>query len=120
MTFWEIAEKGTLNTILGMGTVFVVLILISLLIGLFKYIPMLEEKIKKKNEIKTISPIAMDNAISHIIQNEEEVVDDLELVAVIMAALKCVIEEEKNITIPNNGLVVKSIKKVNKSKWQNA
>ena len=34
------------NTLMGMGTVFVMLIFISLLISLFGYIPKLEEKIK--------------------------------------------------------------------------
>ena len=37
--------KALLNTLMGMGTVFVVLIFISLLISLFVYIPVLEKKI---------------------------------------------------------------------------
>ena len=47
----EIMEKAGLNTILGMGTVFVILIFISILISLFKYIPGSgAQQVKKKKE----------------------------------------------------------------------
>ena len=39
MTFVEILSRAAVNTCLGMGTVFVMLILISAIIFLFKYIP---------------------------------------------------------------------------------
>ena len=48
----EILKKAGLNTILGMGTVFVVLIFISFIISLFRFIPELE----KKNKNKTAEP----------------------------------------------------------------
>ena len=41
----EILQKAGYNTLLGMGTVFAVLILIAFLISLFKYIPIIEENI---------------------------------------------------------------------------
>lgn len=41
------------NTLMGMGTVFVMLIFISLLISLFGYIPKLEEKIKISGKTRT-------------------------------------------------------------------
>ena len=41
------------NTLMGMGTVFVMLIFISLLISLFGYIPKLEEKIKNIGKTRT-------------------------------------------------------------------
>ena len=44
----EILEKAGLNTILGMGTVFVVLIFISIIISLMKYIPALGNFFTKK------------------------------------------------------------------------
>ena len=50
----EIMEKAGLNTILGMGTVFVILIFISILISLFKYIPALEEKFKNKGKAEYV------------------------------------------------------------------
>lgn len=39
MTFGEILSRAAVNTCLGMGTVFVMLFLISAIIFLFKYIP---------------------------------------------------------------------------------
>ena len=56
----EILKKAGLNTILGMGTVFVVLIFISFIISLFKFIPALEQKFKKsaKTEIVNEKPTA--------------------------------------------------------------
>ena len=42
--------KAVMNTIIGMGTVFIVLIFISFIIGLFKYISVFENKKKAKNE----------------------------------------------------------------------
>lgn len=43
----EILTKAGLNTLLGMGTVFVVLIFIAFIISLFKYIPAIEAKFKR-------------------------------------------------------------------------
>ena len=42
--------KAVMNTIIGMGTVFIVLIFISFIIGLFKYISVFENKKKAKND----------------------------------------------------------------------
>ena len=39
MTITEILSKAGMNTLLGMGTVFVMLVLISCIISLFKFIP---------------------------------------------------------------------------------
>ena len=46
----EILEKAGLNTVLGMGTVFVVLIFISFIIYLLGYIPKLQEKLANKDK----------------------------------------------------------------------
>ena len=43
----EIAQKAALNTLIGMGSVFVVLIILCFLISCFKYIHMAEEKARK-------------------------------------------------------------------------
>ena len=48
----EILEKAGLNTVLGMGTVFAVLILISLVIYCFNFIPNIQAKFGKKKEEK--------------------------------------------------------------------
>lgn len=83
-TFGEKMEKAGLNTLLGMGTVFVILILISLIISLFNLIPKIQAAFdKNKNDVKAV---AVDNTIAQIVEKEEQT-DDLELVAVITAAI---------------------------------
>ena len=82
----EILKKAGLNTILGMGTVFVVLIFISFIISLFKYISVYENR--KKEQKEDTASVGVDNAIAQVVSNEEEnVEDDLELIAVITAAI---------------------------------
>ena len=70
-----------MNTLMGMGTVFVVLILISLIISCFKIFPYLEKKKAGKNA-------AEPTVVEQVAQREEQqLTDDLELVAVITAAI---------------------------------
>ena len=83
-TFGESMEKAGLNTLLGMGTVFVVLILISLIIGLFNFIPKIQGLFGKDK--KPANEKAVESTIAQIIE-KEELSDDLELVAVISAAI---------------------------------
>lgn len=105
----EILEKAGLNTILGMGTVFTVLIFMAWLISLMKYIPIIAEKFTKKSE-KAAAPAPA--AEAPVVEEEEELADDLELVAVIAAA----IAEYEGTSA--DGFVVRSIKKRRKpSKW---
>lgn len=115
---YSIAEnmsKAGLNTLMGMGTVFAVLILISLIISLFGLIPKIQKSMAEKKETKSdIQNTSVDNTIAQIVEKEEtELSDDLELVAVISAAIAAY---EGSAT--TEGFVVRSIKKSNK--WQNA
>lgn len=84
-TFGEKMEKAGLNTLLGMGTVFSVLIIICIIISLFNFIPKIQ-KAFAKNE-PGVKTEAIDNTIAQIVEKEEQEVDDLELVAVITAAI---------------------------------
>ena len=138
-------STALVNTVLGMGTVFAVLIFISVLIGLFALIPKLEEMLKKKNapeintedkntvEINTTKINAEETEISttekntqkvnavttipsmEMIPERENLVDDQELVVVITAAIMASMGENA----PTDGLVVRSIRKVNKMRWTN-
>ena len=92
--------KAALNTVLGMGTVFIILIFISFLISLFKYISIFENKIKAKQE-----PV-IETKENNTVSEPENLEDDLELVAVITAA----IAEFSNTDASN--LIVRSIKRV--------
>ena len=105
----ERLSKAALNTLMGMGTVFAVLIFISFLIGLFKYIHVWEEKNKQKNAPAPAAPVPAPAPAE-----EEELTDDLELVAVITAAIAA----SENTSA--DGLVVRSIKRAPVSKWKRA
>lgn len=105
-SFGELMEKAALNTLIGMGTVFVVLILISFIIGAFNLIPKIQGLFTKNKavveETKVIREEAVDNTIARIVKQE----DDLELVAVISAAIAAA--EGASGT---DGFVVRSIRK---------
>ena len=104
----EILEKAGLNTLLGMGTVFVVLIFISFIIYLLGYIPKLQEKLankEKKVEEKKEAPVQA--APAPVAAAE----DDAELVAVIAAAIAAA---EGTST---DGFVVRSIKRRKSNRW---
>ena len=104
--------RAGLNTILGIGIVFCVLVLISFLISCFKLI-------NKFGQPKQVAAAPVPTPVSVDETDVEDVTDDLEIVAVIMAAIEAY-EEEMGGTVPADGLVVRSIKKVNKQSWQNA
>ena len=57
----EIMAKAAMNTVIGMGTVFVVLILISLIISCFSLISKLEGKQKKEEPAAAV-------AVSHVVE----------------------------------------------------
>ena len=104
-TTGEKMGKAGMNTLIGMGTVFVVLIFISFVISLFKYINIFENRKKEKKE--DTASVGVDNAIAQIVSSEESEEDDLELVAVITAAIAA------SEGTSADGLVVRSIRKVN-------
>ena len=110
-SFGEKMEKAVLNTLLGMGTVFVILILISFIISTFGQIPKIQAKLSKKpNKKEEIKAEAVDNTIAQIIE-KEELSDDLELVAVISAAIAA-----SEGAACAEGFVVRSIRRAG-SKW---
>ena len=109
-TMGEKMTNAALNTLLGMGTVFVVLILISLIISSFSLISKLEKKEKKSETEKSV-----ENTIAQIIEAEEA--DDTELIAVISAAIAAY---EAANGGSSDGVVIRSVRKVNRNKWQNA
>lgn len=115
-TWGEKMTKAALNTVIGIGVVFAVLILMSWLISCFKYINSIETAIKNKRESKSqVAQEGMDNTIAQIVKKEEEeLVDDLELAAVIAAAVAAYTGTSAD------GFVVRSIRKSNKNKWKNA
>lgn len=105
----EKLENAGLNTLLGMGMAFAILIFISLIISLF---PLLFGGSKKKKASdKEIAQKAMDNTISQIAE-QEDLSSDAELVAVIAAAIAAY-----EGSAGTDGFRVRSIRKVNKN-WK--
>ena len=105
----KLKEAG-LNTLICIVVVFCVLIFISLIISLFKYINKAETAIAarkaRKAEDKNISETSIDNTISQITAKEEEELNDLELVAVIAAAIAA------STGTSTDDFVVRSIRKL--------
>ena len=75
-------ENALMNTVLGMGTVFAMLIAIALIIYCFKVIPVIQKKFAKKEE-----PVAEAPKAAPVQAAPVQETDDLELVAVIAAAI---------------------------------
>lgn len=98
-------QRAGLNTLMGIGTVFVMLVFLSFIIYLFKFVPGLVDR-KKKEEAKPAAPAPV--AAAPVAAVEET--DDTELIAVIAAAIAA-----SEGTSPD-GFVVRSIRKVNRRK----
>ena len=111
----ELFMNALLNTLMGMGTVFVVLIFISLLISLFVYVPQIEEKLKggKKKEAEPVKAVKQAPQIIEE-EEEEELVQDEALVAVIMAAIMAYQGDGANTTSTDK-LVVRSIRRAKRT-----
>ena len=105
-TIGELMANAGLNTLIGMGTVFAVLILISLIISCFKVIPKIQNSMAKK-KAPAAEAMGVDNAVMQIVEQETIVEeDDCELVAVIAAAIAA---GEGAVT--TDGFVVRSIRR---------
>ena len=98
-TMGEKMSKAGLNTVIGMGTVFVMLIVISFIISLFGVFSGTEKKDKTEDGI--------DRAVKQIEKNETAEMGDAQLVAVIAAAIAAY-----EGTTSTDGFVVRSIRKI--------
>ena len=105
----EILQKAGMNTLLGMGTVFSVLIFISLIISLFKYIPAIQAAFTKKPKESKEAEKAPAAPAAEVPAPKAQ--DDAELIAVIAAAIAAA---EGTST---DGFVVRSIKRRKSNKW---
>lgn len=109
----EILAKAGMNTLLGMGTVFVVLIFISFLIARFKIIPTLFGPKKKEEPVSApavSAPVSVPEAAPET--------DDTELIAVIAAAIAAAREEAGMDEASAGGFFVRSIRRRPANKWK--
>jgi len=111
----EKMKKAGLNTLIGMGTVFFMLIVIAILIGRLgpftRFIEKVSEAMKKffasfKNKSDKTEE-GIDKAVEQIVKNETADNADAELVAVIAAAVAAY-----EGTTDTSGFVVRSIRKI--------
>ncbi len=105
------------NLVLGMGSVFVILIFIAWIISLFKYISVFEKGAKKKEAAPAAAPKAAPAPVA-VAPAAAQAVSGDELQAVIAAAIAAYEAEngkDADGFVPgptlNNGLVVRSIRK---------
>lgn len=100
-TLGDKMKMAALNTVLSMAIVFIVLIFIALLISCFKFIGIIQNKANNKAaDTATVEAVAA----PAVTDGGVDVTDDLELVAVITAAIAAATESEST-----DGLVVRSI-----------
>ncbi|MCD8154014.1 MAG: OadG family protein [Clostridiales bacterium] len=114
-SFGVTMQRAAMNTLMGLGTVFLVLVFLIFVISLFKYIPGLFEKKKPGPETQsaaapTPAPAPASAAVPAPAPASAPQ-DDTQLIAVITAAIAA--SEGKTST---EGYVVRSIRKVNRKK----
>lgn len=111
-TMSDAMAKAGMNTLLGMGSVFAVLILISLIISSFGLIAKIqsgsEKKAASKETPKSETASSIEKTVAQIAVQEESaaVADDTELIAVIAAAIAA-----SQGAVSTDGFVVRSIKR---------
>lgn len=111
--------RALLNVATGMIVVFAVLILICYIIEAFKFISVIQNKLEARKANKNLVAGSTDTVLSQIEEKEEteyveDLSDDLELVAVITAAIAA------SMGTSTDGFVVRSIRRAGRSRWKNA
>jgi sodium pump decarboxylase gamma subunit len=105
-------SKAAMNTLLGMGTVFIVLIFIAFIISRFKYISRFEMWLNNRGQKEEKMQQTNSLPVEEETETETEAaVDDLELVAVITAALAAALDTS------TDKLIVRSIRRKNSNRW---
>lgn len=125
-SFLKKFDTAILDSLLAVGIVFCVLIFISFIISLFQNIAKAQNSIARKKVYqlteKTIVQESANATISQIVvkepeppvapEREADLTDDLELVAVLSAAIAAYTE------MPTEDFVVRSIKKITRNNYQ--
>ena len=102
----QLMGKAAMNTLLGMGSVFVVLVIIIVIISSFGFVSKIQNAVQEKN--KKLAEAGIENAVAQIVEQEESgaASDDLELAAVIAAAIAAY-----EGSASTDGFVVRSIRR---------
>ena len=97
--------EAVMNTLIGMGTVFVVLILISII-----FLEICAKDVREK-ESGTGSNKTGETGSKSCSKTGVPVSDNTQIIAVITAAIAAQMEAETGVCVPADGLVIRSIKK---------
>lgn len=111
-TMAENLKTAGVHTLIGFGIVFLVLILMVGIISCLRFVSVFQKKIGGKSGEEEVVPALKEEVLN--VDYEKELVDDLELVAVITAAIAA----SENTSI--DGLVVRSIKRAKAANWKRA
>ena len=115
-SFQTSIKRAALNTVIGLGTVFIVLMFLAFVIGQIHWVPDILDGKKKSKEAAEAAARTAAPAPAPAVQEVEEAAeetDDLELVAVITAAIAA------SEQAPADGFVVRSIRRRGrKSNWR--
>lgn len=109
-----VMAEAAMNTVMGLGIVFLTLLFLSVLISQFRHISKLENAFAKKKDAANTAPAAPAVAAAPAPAAEEELADDGELVAVIAAAVAAYEGTSAD------GFVVRSIRRSAGKRWQRA
>ncbi len=119
-SFAEKMRNAGLNTLLGMGTVFIVLILLTLLISSFELINKAQANAEAKKRAESLESADKAVSTSQVSSGASSVkaTDDDELAVVIAAAIAAY-ESEKGLISPSDagGYYVRSIRRRTNNKW---
>jgi len=121
-TLGVMMQKAAMNTLMGICIVFLMLAFLSFLISKIHFIPEAIEARKKKDEpapAAAPAPAPAPAPVAPVVEEEVNPEDDLELVAVITAAIAAFRESETTVNT-GDAYVVRSIKKVNNRNWRRA
>ncbi|QHQ62206.1 hypothetical protein Ana3638_16620 [Anaerocolumna sedimenticola] len=116
VNFADSIPQPLLNILVGLGIVFAALIVIAGVISILKYITNLGTGNSNQTSTNTANVVSAPVSSAADAVYGKNLVNDSELVAVITAAIMASMGDEA----PADGLVVRSIRRVNNKRWQNA
>ena len=116
VNFADSIPQPLLNILVGLGIVFAALIVIAGVISILKYITNLGSGNSNQTVAAPVNEVSAPVSSSPAEVYGKNLINDTELVAVITAAIMASMGDEA----PADGLVVRSIRRVNNKRWQNA
>ena len=113
-TLGEQMKEGGIYSAFGLGTVFIVLVVISLIIAAFKLINNAQSGKSQEEAAPTPAPAAAVPAPAPVPAPAEDLMDDTELLLLITTAIAAY------ESVPANGLKVRSIRRAKDARWRRA